>query len=98
MPSEQERQRVFEEISYGAIDSEHAAERLADEIIRLRALFGNVELWLNSLNQLDSPTLSRVGIDDLGDLRDNVPSVRQWLDTGYRLLGDADMPNNSRQA
>lgn len=42
--------------------------------------------WVNSLNELHSDRLSSVGIDDMGDLADEVPVFRGWMNQFFLIL------------
>lgn len=44
--------------------------------------------WGNSVHHLNSGRLSDVGIDDMGDLRDEVPVFREWMNDFWRILED----------
>lgn len=42
--------------------------------------------WANSLHSLRSDALSSVGIDDFGDLCDEVPAMREWMSEFWELV------------
>ena len=47
-----------------------------------------LSIWLNSLNELHSRELSSIGIDDMGDLGDDVPAFREWEERFWDLVAD----------